>query len=346
MPRTRSIAWSELKLGVAGLVAAALVTMLVFAVGGQGGFFWQRYPLKACFSAVQGLKTGAVVRLSGKEVGRVRSIEFAGHDVEVVMDVSNDVRRLVTTESMATIGSLSLLGEPIIDLTASDRGTPLEPWSYVQSGVGGGPFGTLTTTASDSLSEAGKLLSDLRAGRGTMGKIITDDRLYTDLRGFVDSASRVTRQINTGHGTVGELLRDPAAYNSLKASLQSLQEATDRLNRGEGSLGQLLNDDRFGKELTSTASHANAIADRLDRGEGTAGRLLTETELYDRINGLTERIGRITTDLDNGKGTAGRLLRDEQLYNNLNSAVAELRNLVTDIRKDPKKFLHLTFTLF
>jgi phospholipid/cholesterol/gamma-HCH transport system substrate-binding protein len=346
MPRTRSIAWSELKLGVIGLVAAVLVATLVFAVGGQGGFFWQRYPLKVCFGSVQGLKTGAVVRLSGKEVGRVRSIEFVGQDVEVVIDISNDVQRLVTTESTATIGSLSLLGEPIVDLAASPHGMPLEPWSYVTPGVGGGPFGTLTTTASESLSEAGKLLSDLRAGRGTAGRLLTDDRLYADLRGFVDSASRVTRQINSGKGTVGELLRDPAAYESLKTSLQNLQETTDRLNRGEGSLGQLLNDPRFSQQLTSTTAHANAIADKLDRGEGTAGKLLTETQLYDRMNDLAERLSRVAVDLDNGKGTAGLLLRDEQLYKNLNSAVAELRNLVLDIRKDPKKFLNMTFKLW
>ena len=54
MPRTRSIAWSELKLGIVGIVAVALVSVLVVAVGGQGGFFWQRYPLKTQFDDVAG----------------------------------------------------------------------------------------------------------------------------------------------------------------------------------------------------------------------------------------------------------------------------------------------------
>lgn len=346
MPRTRSIAWAELKLGVVGLGAVVLASVMIFAVGGQGGFFWQRYALKVCFDSVQGLKTGAVVRLSGKEIGQVTSVEFAGRSVEIVMQISNDVRPLVTTESTAAIGSLSLLGEPIIDLTTSDSGTPLEPWSYVRAVPTGGPFGTLTSTASDTLSQAGQMIADLRQGRGTVGKLMTDDALYGEMRTLVTSATQVTKQINAGHGTLGAILRDPAAYTALKASLDNLQEATDRVNRGEGTIGQLLNDGRLGHQLTSTAAHANAIAERLDRGEGTAGKLLNDAQLYARLNDLTDRLDKVATGLDAGRGTAGKLLHDEQLYDNLNKAVVELRNLVTDVRKDPKKFLHLSFSLF
>ena len=35
MPRTRSIAWAELKLGVIGVVALVLVVMIILALGGD-----------------------------------------------------------------------------------------------------------------------------------------------------------------------------------------------------------------------------------------------------------------------------------------------------------------------
>ena len=76
MPRTRSIAWSELKLGIVGITAAALTVLIIIAVSGQGGFFWQRYPLKAQFANAQGLKTGALVRLSGKDIGRSLQVDL------------------------------------------------------------------------------------------------------------------------------------------------------------------------------------------------------------------------------------------------------------------------------
>ncbi len=49
MPRTRSIAWSQLKVGLLGILAVLLAIVVIFAVGGEGGFWWQRYPLKASF---------------------------------------------------------------------------------------------------------------------------------------------------------------------------------------------------------------------------------------------------------------------------------------------------------
>jgi hypothetical protein len=36
MARTRSLAWSQLKIGVLGLAAMLLAALLIFAVGGQG----------------------------------------------------------------------------------------------------------------------------------------------------------------------------------------------------------------------------------------------------------------------------------------------------------------------
>jgi len=126
MPRTRSIAWSELKLGIVGLIAAVLIIVVVVAIGGQGGFFWQRYPLKARFLDAQGLRTGAVVRLSGKEVGRVKAVEFAGGFIDVSFEVSKSVRPLITETSDSKIGSTSLLGESLLDLKTGRGGAPIE----------------------------------------------------------------------------------------------------------------------------------------------------------------------------------------------------------------------------
>ena len=166
MPRTRSIAWSELKLGIIGVVAFVLLAVAIVSVGGEAGFPWQRYPLKLRFQQISGLKTGAVVRLNGKEVGKVTSIDFAGSQIDVGIDVSKDVRHLITSGSTASLGSLSLLGEPIIDIAASNQGAPLADWAYVR--VDQRPaLSDLTSTASESLEEAGKLIADVRAGRGS-----------------------------------------------------------------------------------------------------------------------------------------------------------------------------------
>src|ERR1043165_7966198 len=99
MPRTRSLAFSELKIGIIAVTAIALATMLVLAVGGQAGYFWQQYPLRTKFTNVQGMKSGAIVRIAGKDVGKVTSVELSGSLVDVGMTLNKNVRPLVTGNS-------------------------------------------------------------------------------------------------------------------------------------------------------------------------------------------------------------------------------------------------------
>lgn len=345
MPRTRSIAWSELKLGVIGVVALVLVVMIILALGGDSGFSWQRYPLKTRFRDAGGLKDGAVVRLSGKEIGTVKSVEFSGAELDVALEVRKEVRNLITTDSVATIGSLSLLGESMVEIRAATTGKPLADWEYIQAGTGSG-LGDLQSKVSSSLDNVDRLIGDLRAGRGTIGKLLTDDAVYEELQQFVTSAAAVTRDLNQGKGTLGALTKDPAAYQALKTSLENLQAMTARINSGQGSLGRLLNDESMAKSLSSTTANLDQITAKLKSGEGTAGRLLTDRELYDRLNSMTKRVDDIVANLNAGQGTAGQLLRDRELYENMNRAAAELRALLADIRKDPKKFLRVSVSIF
>ncbi len=346
MPRTRSIAWSELKLGIVGIVAVLMVGVLVIAIGGQGGFFWQRYPLKTQFDNAEGMKSGAVVRLSGKEIGKVTAVEFAGARIDVTLELNKDVRPLVTTNSVATIGSLSLLGESIVDLTAEPNGRPLNDWEYVKSGIGGGPLGALQASATQGIDDATKLIADVRAGKGTLGKLVTDEALYRQLEQFVTSATAVTDALNSGKGSLGGLIKDPAVHDSLKASLENLQVVTDRMKDEESPLGRLLHDDAMGKSLSTATSNLEDVTTRLKRGDGTAGKLLNDSQVYDRLNSLTTRLDQLVSDLNTGKGTAGLLLHDQQLYETMNRAAAELRDLLADIRKDPKKFLRVSVSIF
>jgi phospholipid/cholesterol/gamma-HCH transport system substrate-binding protein len=346
MPRTRSLAWSELKIGVLGVAAVVLATMLVFAVGGQGGLPWQRYELKTRFTNVQGLKSGAVVRVAGVEVGKVTDVRFAGAGVEVVMEVSDDMRPLITTESRASIGSLSLLGEPVIDITPAQQGTPLVEGGFVQPGRAPGQLADVAENASRSLEEATALIADVRAGKGSIGKLFTDDALYREIDQFVGAAAAVATHIRQGRGTLGKLATEQAVYDELSKSLSNLEAITRRISAGEGALGRLVRDEQMGKSLASMSSNLETLTGRLNRGEGTAGKLLTDAELYDRFNRIAGSLEQISANLSGGQGTAGQLLQDKQLYENMNAAANELRGLIAEIRKDPKRYLNVKVSIF
>jgi phospholipid/cholesterol/gamma-HCH transport system substrate-binding protein len=346
MPRTRSLAWSELKIGILAVVALSLAAILIVAVGGQTGFAWQRYELKTKFADVQSLKSGALVRVAGVEVGKVTDVYFSGTDVEVKLSLRKTVQSRVTTDSRASLGSLSLLSEPLVDITPASTGRPLNDGEYIPSAKSKGQVADVASSATDSLEQMTALLKDIRAGKGTVGKLFTDEAMYKEFTDLVTSANTVTGYLSKGNGTLGLLTRDPKAYNELTAALTNLQTMTDRINAGEGSLGQLLKDDKLAKSLSSATGNLDEITARLNRGEGSAGKLLTDKELYDRLTSVTNRLDQLTNNLNQGQGTAGQLLHDQRLYDNMNQAASEMRSLIADIRKDPKKYLNVKVSIF
>src|SRR4051812_29025872 len=214
MPRTRSLAWSELKLGVLTIVALIVAAATIFSVMGTRGFFWQRYPLKTRFGNVAGLKSGSPVRVSGVEVGSVNDVVLSGDQVDVLFEVNKEVRSRITTASSAVLGQVSLLGLSSVDITAASNGTPIPDGGYVPTGKNAAGLADVTTQASEGIGELTGLLKDMRAGKGTAGKLMTDDQLYNGINQFVAAASDVTNAIRSGRGTIGRFINDPKIANS------------------------------------------------------------------------------------------------------------------------------------
>lgn len=346
MPRTRSLGWAELKIGLLTVFALVMAGTLIFMLSGERGFFWQRYRLKAIFDNVAGLKPGAPVRVAGVEVGSVTEVRFVGNRVEIVMELKREMQSRVTDRSEAGLGSVSLLGESAVDITAPSEGQPLGEWSYVRTRRPTPTISDVTTRAALGLEEVARLLAGVREGRGTIGKMFTDESLFREMNALVTSAEDLARRLSDGHGTIGRLANDPTAAKALETSMKNLEDVTARIRNGEGSLGRLLHDDTLSTSLTSTTVNLDALTTRLNKGEGTAGRLVNDPALYNRLNSTADRLDKVIAQLQQGQGTAGQLLHDRQLYENMNGAVTELRQLFKDIRADPKKFLNVRVSVF
>ena len=346
MPRTHSLAWAELKFGIISIFALVMAGLLMFAVGGGGGMPWQNYSLKTRFENTAGLMAGSPVRVAGVQVGSVDQVILLGTTVEVWFEVKDEFRPLVTDRSKAVLGSISLLGEGAVDISAGVGGTPIPDWGYVPSGVAEGSIAQMTTEATSALNEAKQLVTDIRAGKGTIGKLFTDESVYREFDGLVRAAERVASSVNTGKGSMGRLVNDPKMYNELEASLANLNAITSGLRKGEGSLGQLINDPAFGKSLNQTTANLETMTAKLNRGEGTAGKLLTDDALYKRIDSMTARLDTVLQQLNDGQGTAGQLLHDKQLYENMNQAMSEVKALIVEIKKDPKKYLNVKVSIW
>lgn len=346
MPRTRSLAWTELKIGLVSVFAIAMATVMVFLLSGEGGFFWQRYSIKTVLANVAGLKPGAPVRVAGVEVGSVAAVRFSGDRVEIELQVGREHAPRITSASVASLGSVSLLGEAAVDITPSSQGTPIPEWGYVKSGAAVGSIADVAAEASQGIDELTALITDIRTGRGTAGKLLTDDALYTDLRALIVAVEEVARGVNSGKGSLGRLMNDPTMARSIEGSLANLEAVTARIKAGEGTLGRLLADDAMARSLTSTTANIDAITGRLSRGEGTAGKLLSDDGLYTRLNGMVDRLDTVVASMQKTDGTMGLLLHDKQMYEKINKTVDEVSGLVAAIKADPRRYLNVRVSLF
>ena len=346
MPRTRTLAWSQLKIGILAVAAFTLATMLIFAVGGDAGLFSGRHYLKTRFPNAGGVQSGAIVRLAGVNVGAVEEVYFDGAVVEMVLRVRPDAMDKITINSVAAIGSVSLLGEGAVDITASSEGERLNDWDYVKSGRTPGQIADVAENASQTLAQATRLLEDVRAGKGTVGKLFTQDQLYVQLNGVVTATQDVITAIKQGRGPAGTLINNRQAARNLERALANLDTVTSDIAAGKGTLGTLVADDALARSLTATTENLRSLTSGLKAGEGTAGKLFTDAALYNRLDSVTQRLDTLVTNLNKGEGTAGKLLNDKQLYDNMNGAVNDLRGLLAEIRKDPKKYLNVKVSIF
>jgi phospholipid/cholesterol/gamma-HCH transport system substrate-binding protein len=346
MPRTRSLKWSELKIGIMAVAALLIAATLIIALGGEGGFFWQRYNLKVKFANAGGVQRGSPVRVSGVTVGSVTDIEFIGSEVEMLLELREDMQERVRTTSLATIGSVSLLGEGAVDINATTTGQPIPEWGYVPTGGPTAQMADVTAQASKGISELTALIQDVRSGKGTVGKLMTDEQLYADLQQFTAAARQVTEGLSSGKGTLGQLLNNPESARQLEASLKNLTAITDKINAGQGSIGQLMNDPALAKNLAAVTANFETLSSRLNKGQGTMGQLINNDSLYKRLDGVTTNLEQLTAKLNQGQGTAGKLLNDTQLHDNVNKTLLEMQQLLAEIKKDPKKYLNLRMSIF
>jgi phospholipid/cholesterol/gamma-HCH transport system substrate-binding protein len=159
-------------------------------------------------------------------------------------------------------------------------------------------------------------------------------------------ASLLLDDMRTGKGTIGRMVSDPKLYQRLNDSLEKFNKIAEGILNGNGTLSKLINDPALYSYASETLKKAEQVMDRIEKGEGTMGKLSKDAELYDRTKRALERFASLVDQVQEGKGTMGKLLKDPGLYNNLDQSTAEISKLLYDLRQDPKKYLTIRLRVF
>ncbi|HKG46777.1 MAG TPA: MlaD family protein [Pyrinomonadaceae bacterium] len=381
MPRSKaSISLNQVRVGIFVLVGIAVLIFLVLNASGDINPFSRKLHLKARFSDANGLREGSEVRLAGVRVGKVERIVLLEPspvpgaprvEAQMIVDSTIDGRpanERVRSDSQAQQGSPSLLGnEMLINITpGSAVGQPVQDGALLTSASANtvNDFATSGTDLAQRLSklsdEINGIVKDVKVGRGTVGRLFSDEALYNNLNATIRETEDVMREIRSGRGSAGRLLNDPALYNNANEITLSLRAISDDLRAGRGTAGKLLTDDEFYNRINRTADRLDKSVDQINlvvadinAGRGTLGKLIRDEQIYNdaraaiaRFNTTAERIDNLVAAAQRGEGTIGKLLNDETLYTNVNQLSSEGVKMIYDFRQNPKKYLTIKFELF
>ncbi len=75
------------------------------------------------------------------------------------------------------------------------------------------------------------MTSNMRNGKGTIGKLVSDDSLYNNLNNASSSLNNIGKKIDSGEGTIGKLVNDDAVYNNLNDTLKYIKRYLTKANR-------------------------------------------------------------------------------------------------------------------
>ncbi len=359
MPSQKQVKWSQLRVGLTVVFASITLAVLLFLMSGTTGLFSKRMTLVSYFDNASGLRLGAPVRLSGVDIGNVAKILIV-HDkdkqitpVQVVMKVSTKYSFDLRRDSETSLDTAGVLGETYLDINSSQAiGPPAQDGDTLPTHLHP-DFNEVVRSSQSTLQNmdallkrADRILAFAESGKGSLGKLIYDPRLYDQISQTVTEFKQVVDEIAKGQGSLGQLINRSDAYDKFVATLDKMNAVADDLQAGKGTAGKFLKDPTLYNNANDTVANFKKVSEDINGGKGTLGRLTKDEELADRINTTMTKLAALTSDLESGKGSAGRFLKDESLYNNLNQATVSFQDFMKAFRENPKKYLTIKVHIF
>ncbi|TMQ58021.1 MAG: MCE family protein [Candidatus Eisenbacteria bacterium] len=297
MKRTGRVPFMRLQIGFWVLVAFGLLLWATFQSGSLK-FFGREEKIDLTFSSVGGLEEGASVRLNGVPVGHVRdiSLERGGNNVVVELGVKPGTRERLHIGATARITSVGFLAELYVELNGGDPNQPIirddreiAVTAATDPQVAFKKVQSITDSLEvllGNLNVAGRALG---SGRGTLGRLASDERLYQQLVELSRNANMLATKIDVNQSRVSDQLV------SLAASLDSLAQ---KMQHGPGTIAQLMNDATLHQKLASSTARADSILGAIASGHGTFGRLYSDSTLYDDTKALMASMKRLMAEIE------------------------------------------------
>src|SRR6202022_3932188 len=131
-------------------------------------------------------------------------------NIEVVMRLERRYQGDILTDSVASLVTEGLLGNRYVNISRGFTGVPLKEGQEVP-GVEEKAMKEVVERSAELLGNLQALSTDVRdliagvkEGRGSLGKLLTDDSAYTNLNSTLAKTNSLVSDIQAGRGTLGK----------------------------------------------------------------------------------------------------------------------------------------------
>jgi phospholipid/cholesterol/gamma-HCH transport system substrate-binding protein len=279
----------------------------LFFISSRQHLFNRNFEVYTEFARLNGLQTGAQVRVSGMEAGELLETQVPNRPdgrFRLKLRIQQNLHALVRLDSVATIKTMGVAGRNFIDIQKGTQRAPEAP-------SGGTIPGREPFDIADLMQQGSDLLKTMQA---------SIDALHHDLRALMASARRtsedvseIVAQVKKGEGTIGRLLTDPKLA---------------------GSVDQIADDARQAAlKLKNTSTRMNDVVADFQRRDflGRAAAVLENTRQ------VTEQLNQAVATLTSSPPG------DESAAKNLRDIIGNARTTMTNLAADTEALKHNFF---
>ena len=243
-------------IGIFVVVGSLLFAAAVFLIGDQHNLFTKRVELYTEVKNLNGLSKGAKIRVSGFDAGEVTAIgvpESPSSSFRLTLQITDQVRGLVRTDSVATIASEGVVGDKILLIGSGSS----------QASVAA-PYATLLSKETSDIADLVQKSTALVGDAGETLKVVAD-KLTSALDAVtvtISNADDLVVGLKQGRGAIGMLLRDQQTASDIQKAITNVRDATSSLNHASAQADALVVDFQsrgLGAQVDGMMGKADAV---------------------------------------------------------------------------------------
>ena len=295
-------------MGIFVLSALAVIFLLFFINSKTANLFQESITLHAYLKNAEGISTDTLVKVSGIEVGKVKSLDISpDHRIHISLRIFERYRELIRKDSHAAIGKLSVLGRSTIDIQAGSPSQPiLKDGDIIEVEE---PLGV-----DELIAELTPVVKAVEASVQRFASIlqsIDPKKVETIVANMEQTSNRlqsVSEQLAADKGAVGMAIYDEEFRNSLKQTVASLDKTLSQTEQRMAQLGPVIhNVDTITRETGEASRDFPALIHETKTMVGNINTTLTSLnvevkqipDLITRMNVLMEQTDRLLEGVSN-----------------------------------------------